>query len=142
MSQAADPIGAAPETHSVKFLRLMFGACAAPVFWIGQVLLGYGVSAFVCFPGDHPVLPSATGPLSHALMAFDAIALLAAALGGWVSWRAWRGAGQQTSHRDVLHTGEGRDRFLAVWGLLSSVWFLFAILFNTIASLVVPPCLN
>ena len=142
MSQTLDPVGAAPETRSIKFLVLLFGACAAPVFWIGQVVLGYGLTAYACYPGDHPVRPAATGAIFSALMAFDAVALLATACGAWVSWQAWRYAREGTSHRDVLHTGEGRDRFLAIWGLLSSLWFFFAILFNSIASILVPPCLN
>lgn len=137
-----DPIGAAPETHSVKFITLLFGASAAPLFWVGQILLSYGVSAYACYPGDRPVMPSATAPLHALLMVFDGIALLAAILGGLVSWQAWRKAGAGSDHRHILHTGEGRDRFLAIWGLLSSLWFFFAILFNTIASLTVPPCLN
>jgi hypothetical protein len=32
-------------------------------------------------------------------------------------------------------------RFLALWGIFSSLWFLCAIIFNTIGSLTVPPCL-
>jgi hypothetical protein len=49
---------------------------------------------------------------------------------------------QDRDPRHTLHTGEGRDRFLAMWGLLSSLWFFFAILFSTIASLTVTPCLS
>lgn len=140
MSHAIDPIGAAPETRSVKFITLLFGASAAPVFWIGQILLGYGFSAYACYPGDHPVVPEAAAPLYNLLMVFNTIALLAAFLGGLVSWWAWRRTSEGADHRHILHTGEGRDRFLAIWGLLSSLWFFFAILFNTIASIMVSPC--
>lgn len=142
MSRILDPAGAAPETRSVRFITLLFGASAAPVFWIGQILLGYGFSAYACYPGDHPVAPEAAAPLYNLLMVFNTIALLAAFLGGLVSWRAWRTTGEGADHRHILHTGEGRDRFLAIWGLLSSLWFFFAILFNTIASIMVPPCLS
>jgi hypothetical protein len=31
-------------------------------------------------------------------------------------------------------------RFLAIWGLMSSLWFFGAILFNTIATIVAPLC--
>jgi len=141
MSQTIDPVGAAPETHSVKFITLLFGATVAPVFWIGQVLLSYGVSAYACYPGDRPVMPQTT-PLHTLLVSFDVIAVLAAVVGGLVSWQSWRNAAAGSDHRHILHTGEGRDRFLAIWGLLSSLWFFFAILFNTIASMTVPPCLN
>jgi hypothetical protein len=70
--------------------------------------------------------------------------LIACIAGGLVSWRAWRRstAGKDRGHRHVLHTGEGRDRFLAMWGIMSSLWFFVAILFNVIASVTVPPCLS
>jgi CRISPR-associated DxTHG motif protein len=144
MSEVFDPVGAAPETHSVRFLTLLFGACAAPIVWLGQLMLGYGVSAYVCYPGDHPQSLIATGPLFSALMVFDVVALIVCAASGLISWRAWRRSTSDKAHgsRHVLHTGEGRDRFLALWGIMSSLWFFAAILFNVIASVTVPPCLG
>jgi hypothetical protein len=46
-----------------------------------------------------------------------------------VSWRIWRRG-----------ASKGRDRFLALWGMMSSLWFFAAILFNVFASILVPPC--
>lgn len=125
-----DANGSAPETRSPRFLRLIFSACAAPVAWLGQMLLGYGITAYMCFPADRPVSHAATGPLFAALVAFDFIALGMCGAGAWISLSHWR-CGLA-----------GRDRFLALWGLMSSLWFLAAILFNVIASLAVPPCLS
>lgn len=139
MSSTLDPLGPAPEARSVSFLLLLFGCTAAPVFWIGQLLLGYGVTAYACYPGDHPqwVRP---GPLLTAMIVFDAVALLGCAAGAAMSWAAWRRVRQPGGHAHTLHTGEGRNRVLAIWGLLSSLWFFGAILFNSIASVMVPPC--
>jgi hypothetical protein len=94
------------------------------------MMLGYGVTAYVCYPGDHPVSLMSAGPLSGVLFLMDAIALMACAAGAAVSWRAWRRAGQ----------GGGRNRLLALWGLMSSLWFFAAILFNVFASIMVPVC--
>jgi hypothetical protein len=143
MSTTLDPVGPAPETRSVKFAALLFGASAAPIFWLGQLMLAYGVTAYVCYPGDHP-LAGVGGWLFAVLILFDLVALAACAAGGFVSWRAWRQSVQARTEgsRHLLHTGEGRDRFLAMWGMMSSLWFFFAILFNAIASVVVPPCLG
>ena len=127
---ALDEIGPAPETSEPRFLWLLLGACAAPLFWLGQMMLGYGVTAYVCYPGDHPVGLAATGPLFAALMVFDLIALGGCAGGALVSWRIWQRLGR----------GEGRNRFLALWGLMSSLWFFTAIAFNVLASLWVPLC--
>jgi hypothetical protein len=136
-----DPIGAAPEARSASFLVLLFGCIAAPVFWTGQLMLGFGVSAHACYPGDHPILLDRTGPLFTAMIVFDAVALVACAAGAAVSWSAWRKVRQTGGQSHTLHTGEGRSRFLAMWGMLSSAWFFLAILFNIIASVMVPSCL-
>jgi hypothetical protein len=144
MSGGADSTGPAPETRSEKFRILLLGTCAAPIFWLGQLMLSYGITALACYPGDHPQSLVSAGPLLSALLIFDGAALLACAGGGLVSWRAWRRSTDrhQPGIGNELHTSDGRDRFLALWGLMSSVWFFCAILFNTIASVMVPPCLN
>lgn len=127
---ALDPGGPAPETRQPRFLRLLFGCCAAPLAWLGHTMLGYGVTAAVCYPGDHPVRLAAGGPLFAALVAFDLFALAVCAAGAFVSWRGW----------SRMRAGEGSHRFLALGGLMSSLWFFTAILFNVIASVMVPPC--
>jgi hypothetical protein len=138
-----DPTGPAPETRSVRFLWLLFGASVAPLFWLGQLMLGYGVTAYICYPGDHPEPLIQTRPLFMALVAFDAVALAACAAGAVVSWRIWqRGKDSHSERQFTVHLGEGRIRFLALWGIMSSLWFFFAILFNTIASVTVPPCVG
>ena len=48
------------------------------------------------------------------------MALAVCAPGALVSWR--------TGSR--MRAGRGRNRFLALWGLMSSLWFFAAILFN------------
>jgi hypothetical protein len=141
MSDMAHP---SPYRHRVGLAALLFGASAAPIFWLGQLILGFAVTAFVCYPGDHPAPLAAAPLLGRALIGFDTIALLACFAGGAVSWWCWRQTAEEKrgGPRHALHTGEGRARFLALWGIISSLWFFAAILFNTIASVTVPPCLN
>jgi hypothetical protein len=127
---ALDPAGPAPETREPRFLWLLFGACAAPLAWLGHVMLGYGVTAWLCYPADHPVPLATTGPLLAALLLFDAAALALCGAGGLVSWRLWR------------RVRSGRNRFLALWGVMSSLWFFAAVLFNVIASVMVAPCIG
>jgi hypothetical protein len=139
MSGVAHP---APARHEVSLWTLLFGCSVAPIFWLGQTMLAYWVSAQVCYPGDHPTVTDAPGTLHTALAAFDAVAILAALAGGIVSWRCWRMTQEEKkggAHR-ALHTGEGRARFMALWGILSSIGFLSAILFNLISSIMVPLC--
>src|SRR6185437_4889592 len=89
MSQAMDPVGAAPETHNVRFLTLLFGAIAAPIFWTGQLILGYVITAHACYPGDQPVQVRFGGALFSTMLAFDSVALTACAASGLVSLRCW-----------------------------------------------------
>ena len=132
----------APNRDKVSFWALMFGCCAAPVFWLGQLGLGYWVSAQVCYGGDHPTVTQMPGTLHTALIVFDIVAIVAALAGLTVSFASWRATQEEKeggAHR-ALHIGEGRARFMALWGIMSSLWFLGAIVFETIGSLVVPVC--
>jgi hypothetical protein len=124
-----DSVGAAPDARSPHFLLLLFGASAAPIFWLGQVMLSYGVTAYACYPGNHPVAIAPGPMLDSAILTFNVIAVLAAAAGGIAAWRCWR--------RDP----RGARRFLALWGMFSSLGFFCAIVFNIIASVMVPACL-
>jgi hypothetical protein len=132
----------APHRDKVSFWALMFGCCAAPVFWAGQLMLGYWISAQACYASDHPTVAQMPGTLHTALVVFDAVAIVAAIAGGLVSFASWRATQEEReggAHR-ALHVGEGRARFMALWGIMSSLWFLGAIVFNTIGSLMVPLC--
>ena len=134
----------APHRDRVSFGALLFGACAAPLSWLGQLGLGYGLTAQICFPSDHPQALPPDMPVFATLVAFDIIAFAGCIAGGGVAWWAWWQTRNEKDggERHALHTGEGRTRFLALWGIMSSLWFAAAILFNAIASITVPPCLN
>jgi hypothetical protein len=100
------------------------------------------VSAQACYGSNHPTVTDAPGALYTTLIVFDAVAIAVAILGGvvsWMSWNATQGEKSGGAHR-ALHTGEGRARFMALWGIMSSLWFLGAIVFSTIGSIVVPLC--
>ena len=112
-----------------NFWVQLYGACAAPVFWLGQLMLGYWLSAQACYGTDHPTVLASAAPLRSALVGFDAVAILAALSGLAASWLGWR----------ATAPGE-RARFMAIWGVMSSLWFLGAIIFSTIASVTVPLC--
>lgn len=125
----------------VSFTALMFGIATAPVFWIGQMFLDYGVTSRSCYGSDHPTTVAAASALRTALYVFDAVAILAALSGAMVSFLCWwvvREPGADT--RFAARITESRVRFMAVCGMLSSLWFLGAIVFNTIASAMVGMC--
>ena len=122
----------------VSFTALLFGAAAAPLFWTGQLILGYAVTAQACYPGDHPEAAVSAAVMKTSVLNFDLIAILFSLLGGGVAWFCFVKVGRSGTTADTRSMG--RARFLAIWGIFSSLWFLGAILFNTIASMTVPPC--
>jgi hypothetical protein len=134
----------APHRERVRLWMLIFGMIAAPSLWLAQLLLSYGISALACYGGDHPTTIAAGTPVRTALFAFDAVALIAALAGGIVSYTCWRAvhAEQQHGQHHALEVGEGRTRFMALWGIMSSLCFFGAIAFNTIASVMAPLCVR
>ena len=107
-----------PARDRVRLWVLLFGVAAAPLLWLAQLILSYGVSAVVCYRGDHPTTIASGAAVRTALLVFDAVALvvaLAAAMVSYSSWRAIRSA-----------AGADRARFMALWGIMSSACFLGA----------------
>lgn len=137
---AAPGLGRRPRA---SFIALMFGNTAAPIFWLGQLILSYVVSSLACYGSDHPTTIVSGSALRSALYVFDAVAVVAALAGGIVSllcWRAVRDPGSDT--RFAVKVAESRRQFMAMWGMMSSLWFLGAIAFNTIATITVRLCVR
>lgn len=134
----------APHRGRVNFWVLLFGDCAAPLFWLGQLTLSYSVSAYACYGSDHPTTIKTAETLRAILFGFDALAIVMAFAGGVVSVLCWRAVrGEKEGGQDLaIEIGDGRARFMAMWGILSSLWFFGAILFTSIASAMVPLCVQ
>jgi hypothetical protein len=141
MTDASHP---SPHRERVSFAVLMFGMTAAPLFWLGQLMLGYVVSALACYGSDHPTAIASGAALRTAFYAFDAIAIIAALAGGIVSWSCWHAVKEEKEggQHHAIDAGEGRTRFFALWGLFSSLCFLVGIIFATIASTEAPLCIR
>lgn len=135
----------APHRQRVSLARQLFGLAAGPAGWIAQLVIGYGLSSYACFPRDAPHLispPPGWAGEHLGLLALN-LACLALALSGLAAalgaWRRTRGEKRGGPHL-ALEIGEGRARFLALCGLLTSGLFAGAILFNTAPILGVPAC--
>lgn len=126
--------------YRANAVALVFGIATAPAFWIAQLVASYTASDLLCYRGDHPAFAPPAAALGSALVVFDVIALAGALAGGIVSFLCWRALSKQGS----AHTEPraGRSRFMAIWGLFSSLWFFVAIAFGSIGPAVVPLCLR
>jgi hypothetical protein len=141
MTEAAH---ASPHRARVSFAALMFGMTAAPIFWLGQLILGYSISAVACYGSDHPTTIASGAALRLSFYAFDAVAIAAALAGGIVAFSCWHAvkAEKEGNQHRAIDAGEGRARFMALWGLLSSLCFLVGIVFATIGSIEAPLCIR
>ncbi len=76
------------------------------------------------------------------MMAIDITALIVALAGAALAYSDWRKtrAEMPGSEGHALEVGEGRARFLAISGVIASLGFALATLFDLTALLIVPLC--
>jgi hypothetical protein len=133
----------APHSDRVRADLLFAALIAAPGAWLLELLINYGLAAQACFPREHlRTLPSAWSWLRSGVIAVDVVALAITIVATVISISIWRRTNEEASgdHAQLVHSGEGRTRFLAIWGIWSGAWFIIQIAFNTISSIGVPAC--
>jgi len=142
----------APQRGNVALWTLWFGFLGAPLGWTLQTLANTAVASHGCYPQLFPLHSPMTGAMRGILFVISLVAIIAGVAALAVSWSTWqrtRGEHQEKSGADAsrhdqstaaLETGEGRTRFMALSGLLTSVVFLIVILAHTAAVFVVVPC--
>ena len=118
----------APDRGRVSLWPVFFGLLAAPVAWSLQLSANATVAGLACLTGAGSF---ETASISIVVVNLVALAIGLSAFG--VSIACLR----RTRHLDhtggVMEAGEGRSRFLSVWGIWTSVLFLLAIGANTIS---------
>ena len=131
-----------PQRERVGRFAIWFAIAAAPLAWNLQLLFNVGLSSYGCFPHDEPRarplwahLPSAVGAIEVAAF----VVCVVAALVAWRNWHRTRTERPGSAHR-VLEAGDGRTRFMALVGLLTSGLFGLAVILAAIVLALVPPC--
>src|SRR5512142_2421812 len=134
----------APQRNRARLAVLLFGLCAAPVAWNVQLLLGTALSGHDCYPREHLLATPLWNGLSPVLLAISLLGIVTAIAGGLVSWQSWRRTYDESpgSAHHLVDRGEGRTRFMAMSGILTSALFLVALVLGTIAYCLVPLCGN
>ena len=147
MTTTAHP---APARGRAGLGALAFGLFGAPAAWSVQTLVNLPVAAHGCFPRLAPLSAPATA-VRGVVFAVSVAALVVCVAAAAVAWRSWartrdeqqEGSGQGAEHAPesaLLETGEGRTRFLALAGVLSSLTFLLVSAAHAATVLLVPPC--
>lgn len=131
-----------PHRARVSPLATWFGILGAPVAWSLQEIVNVGLASYACYPHDIPLAQPLWSHLTATTYIVEAIALLIGVAAGATAWRNWR---RTRTEKDgnaarLLGSGDGRTRFMAMVGMLTSGLFLVAIVVATLYIGGVPPC--
>lgn len=132
----------APHRGRVSRASTWFALLGAGVAWNLQELFNVSLAGYLCYPHDVPLAEPLWSGLRATTFAVDAVAVVicvAAGLVAFANWRRSRGekAGNATQ---LLGSGDGRTRFLAMAGMMASGLFLFATLASLFYIVLGAPC--
>ncbi|CCD87268.1 conserved membrane protein of unknown function [Bradyrhizobium sp. ORS 285] len=119
----------APHRHRFGLGWLLFALFAPPIGWSLHLISNYALASHNCYPIDVPKSPVSPGLLWTGLIAIDVVSLALSAASGLIAYSAWRASREEMAENrsHMIEAGEGRTRFLAVWGLLTSGLFFITV---------------
>lgn len=131
----------APDRGKVSLWLLFFGLGGAALAWSAQIGTISALADLGCRGGPFQT-GTGWGAMQWLLVAVNVAALIVGALALWAAFRSLHRTGREAGmgSRGVMDSGEGRTRYLAIWGVWTGVLFLIAIGFNTIATVWVGLC--
>jgi hypothetical protein len=130
----------APHRGRVETHEALFSVCAAPLAWLVQLSAIYAFSSTPCFHfGDRLLTHAGVQPWPLIIGAACLLVALASLWLGFVLLRRTRGE-TGGGRRHLFETGEGRTRFLAVWGVAFASVFTVLIVVNLLLLIGMPVC--
>jgi hypothetical protein len=139
---AAAPEHPAPHRHRVSAWAMAIGVLAAPLTWSLQLLVDVAITGHHC-GANHlsPAVDRLSG-VQAVLLIVNGMAIVLCAAAGTIAWRNWNATRDERPGRahHLVESGDGRTRFLAMTGLMTSTLFAAAIVFESINLFVVPAC--
>ena len=102
----------------------------APTAWVLQLTIDTTLLSQACYPHDVPLV-GALPTLMPVVLAVDAASLVLTLLAAVLAWRNWhRTAGEKAGGgHQLLDSGDGRTRFMAMAGLLVCALIALSILY-------------
>ena len=131
-----------PQRSRVSLWAMWFAILGAPVAWSVQQLVNPPMFAHGCFPHDVPLTDSIWSNTRTVATLVEVVALAVCILAGAIAWRSWQRTRDEKpgSGHHLLEAGDGRSRFMAMVGLISSGLFLLTVVVATAMLYMVPPC--
>jgi hypothetical protein len=132
-----------PRAAKVSLTRQAVGLMFAPAAWALRLCVNFAIASNGCRP-ETPAQVGLRHPVDTGtvMLAIDIAALLGALVASYIAYHDWRMTGHEKpgTPADALEIGEGRARFLALLGVIVSLGFGLAILFDLTALFIVPYC--
>ena len=126
----------APDRGRIGLGLLMFALSGAPIAWALQLLTGSSIAGLACLSPHGVAVETARIDWGNPVMiAVNIAALALAGLALVASIVILRRTGHESEggHDSVMDAGEGRSRYIGIWGLWTSLLFIIAIAVNTIS---------
>jgi hypothetical protein len=134
----------APHRERVGLLALTFPVLAPPLAWSAHLIVNFAFSSHACYPDGAPLQSPAPGFgwLWSLLLLIDLAGIIVGLAGALIAWRNWRLTAEELAETGppLAEIGEGRTRFLAIWGLLIGIGFSVATVFDFVGVWVLPIC--
>jgi hypothetical protein len=132
----------APHRHRISLIWLLLAIFAPPAAWSVHLILNYVSASRACYPDGAPQSVPSIDWLWVLLILVDIVSLVVSAGAALLAYRSWQiSAEEMAEHRSAMvETGEGRTRFLAIWGLLIGVGFFVAVIFDFVGLWILPTC--
>ena len=131
-----------PIRANVALKSLWFGILGAPMAWISLELLSYILTTSVCDTNNQTRLSDHSLEVWQYLIPLNVVAGIIALSAIVIAIHNWRKSSHEKSGsaHQLIEVGEGRTRFLAMFGLLTSIGFIVALLFSSITLFLMPLC--
>lgn len=138
---AGDQEHPSPHRSNTSLLRLWSGLLLAPAAWFLQLCVDTPLLSQACYPRDEPYT-GALPALMPAVLLVDAVALAAVLASLAIAWRNWLHTRREKAGRThrVLASGDGRSRFMAMAGMLTSGLVATAVLYIGLVHLLLSGC--
>ncbi len=131
-----------PHRHRVQRWAVWFGLLGAPLAWSLQELVNVSLAGYACFPHDTPLAAPLWSNLAAIVIAVDAVALVVCVAAGFAALHTWRRSRNEKpgDAEQLLGGGDGRTRFMAMAGMMTSALFLAGTALAALNLTTVPLC--
>jgi hypothetical protein len=134
----------APQRERIGAFALLFAVLAPPLAWSIHLIVNFAFSSHACFPAAEPLnMPLAQFHwLWGLLITIDIVSIAIGAVSIALAYRVWTDTLEERAESGppLMEAGEGRTRFLAIWGILIGAGFVLAVVFDFVGLWILPIC--